>query len=145
MLTFLNFRALLRYTMALLYDGLILLSLWLASTALALILVTPEQLKHWQVFFWAYLLVVSFLWTGFCWRKTGQTIGSKCWKLKVEPLSGDQMDWWLSLRRYACALACIPTGLFIVSLLMSTRAQPYPARLAQSTLRKTTQHLPTQQ
>jgi uncharacterized RDD family membrane protein YckC len=62
------------------------------------------------------LLVVTFvtLYFGYGWRKAGQTLGMKAWKIRAEYPDGTLLHWGGVLRRLGCAAP------FYLLLLMST-------------------------
>jgi uncharacterized RDD family membrane protein YckC len=94
------------------YDGLLLLALAIIAGLLVLIagggmsrpigtLQAPslmEQLAN-------LLLVVTFvtLYFSYGWRKAGQTLGMKAWKIRAEYPDGTLLHWGGVLRRLGCA------------------------------------------
>jgi uncharacterized RDD family membrane protein YckC len=56
------------------------------------------------------LVVVFFVWF---WTRSGQTLGMQAWRLRVETLDGQRLDWRRSLLRLALAAvsaACLGAG-----------------------------------
>ena len=57
----------------------------------------------------AYLLVVLFVYFGWCWTRGGQTLAMRAWKVRVEREDGGALGWRHALLRYLgglLALAC---------------------------------------
>lgn len=93
---------------AVIYDGLILVALLMLAAALATLVVElatpglnarqPDTLRQHP----AYLLWLMLWWFGYyawCWRKGGQTVGMKAWRLKlVSRLHHEPTTWQLTVR-----------------------------------------------
>lgn len=107
------------------YDGLLLLALamiagvivFIASGGLSRpvgVLRAPSMVER----VGNLLLVATFatLYFGYGWRKAGQTLGMKSWKIRVEYPDGTLLHWGGVLRRLGCAAP------FYVLLLMSSLA-----------------------
>lgn len=96
---------------ATLYDGLLLLALWM-STALLIILITdlaslprPPELMR------AVLVLVAFGFFGWSWTHGGQTLGGRAWKLRVERIDEQPMNWPTAMLRFAVGVTWIPLGM----------------------------------
>lgn len=59
--------------------------------------------------FWVYILSVMFLYFGYCWTRSGQTLAMKAWRCKVSNADGSLISWKQALIRY---LSSIPSWLF---------------------------------
>jgi uncharacterized RDD family membrane protein YckC len=94
-----------RRLMAMCYDVLLLLSLLLAATALAL-LVTRGMLDYHHPLFRTYLFLVCFWFYAWFWTHGGQTLGMRAWRLRVQRLDGRPITLWQALLRF---LAAIPS------------------------------------
>lgn len=94
---------------ALVYDGLIVIALLFLASAIAMMMVSlimgPEAITEqailvenplyfgWLVFCWYYY----YAW---CWRKAGQTLGMKAWRLKLIPNNGHIISYKNTLLRF---------------------------------------------
>lgn len=107
------------------YDGLLLLALAMIAGILVFIasgglsrpvgvLQAPTLLERLANL----MLVASFttLYFGYGWRKAGQTLGMKSWKIRTEYPDGTLLHWGGVLRRLGCAAP------FYLLLLMSALA-----------------------
>ena len=94
------------------YDGLLLLALAMIAGLLVFVaaggmsrpvgtLQAPSLLERLANL----LLVVTFvtLYFGYGWRKAGQTLGMKAWKIRTEYQDGTLLHWGGVLRRLGCA------------------------------------------
>lgn len=100
----------------LVYDGLLLVALWMITTALLVPLATPDQAVQQQqvavasstfrqlVLFPA-LVIVTWLFYGYFWTRAGQTLGMQTWRLRVVRADGYDLRWTDAITR--CASACI--------------------------------------
>ncbi len=107
------------------YDGLLLLALMLIGVGIVLaisgdlprpvgVLKAPSLLERFANLF--VFVAVTTLYFGYGWRKAGQTLGMKAWKIRVEYPDGALLHWGGVLRRLGCAAP------FYVLLLMSAMA-----------------------
>ncbi|GAA4083167.1 RDD family protein [Zhongshania borealis] len=51
-----------------------------------------------------YLVSLIFIFYGWFWRKSGQTLGMQAWRIKLESSSGDQPSWSQCLIRLVVAI-----------------------------------------
>lgn len=78
--------------------------------------ITPEQtLKY--VLYWSYILSVFFIYFGYCWTRSGQTLAMKTWRYKLSNEDGSNISWSQALKRYL--LAIISWGIFGLGFLLS--------------------------
>lgn len=94
------------------YDGLLIVALWMIATALVII-PTGQEIEPGATIFQLYLLVVAWIYLALCWRLGGQTLGMKAWRIRIV---GDQhpISWGATLIRFVVALAsllCFGLGL----------------------------------
>lgn len=73
--------ALPRRLAAIIYDGLLILALWMAATA-AVVILRQVEIQPANIFFQGYLLIVAWLYLAICWR-AGQTLGMKAWRIHL--------------------------------------------------------------
>ncbi|MGQ0798530.1 MAG: RDD family protein [Pseudomarimonas sp.] len=100
--------------LAMLYDSLPLAALWIAVSALSLLLHAGVPIAPWSLLFWLQVLalwIVSGLYLVISWQRGGQTLGMRPWRLRL--CSGDQQPLrlgrlWL---RYVLATISLATGI----------------------------------
>ncbi|MGD2056280.1 MAG: RDD family protein [Gammaproteobacteria bacterium] len=94
---------LLRRLMAMFYDTLLLLSVLMFATALAL-LVTRGMLDYHNPFFRSWLFFCCFAFYAWFWMHGGQTLGMRAWRLRVQRLDGRPITIWQALLRFLSAI-----------------------------------------
>jgi len=98
------------------YDGLLLVALWMIISALLVPLATPNEAaqKHQltatpeafrQFVLFPALVAVTWLFYGYFWTRAGQTLGMQTWRLKVVRADGKRLRWSDAITR--CASACL--------------------------------------
>ena len=95
---------------ALLYDGMLVTAIVIAATGLVLPLtggeaLTPEAHPALRWLFRVYLLAVVFAFFAVCWTRGGQTLGMRCWRLRLERIDGGALDLATAARRFGVAAA----------------------------------------
>ncbi|TGN41925.1 RDD family protein [Marinobacter confluentis] len=53
------------------------------------------------------LFLVLYLFFGYFWTRTGQTLGMQAWRIRVQNLNGLSVSWTQALRRYVAAAAIL--------------------------------------
>jgi uncharacterized RDD family membrane protein YckC len=97
---------------ALFYDILLLLAVLLAGSALVVALRGGEAVPPGNPLFRAYLVVLAFLYFAVPWVRSGQTLGLKAWRLRVERHDGGGLTPRDALRRFLlAAVSLLPLGL----------------------------------
>ncbi|MBY6207411.1 MULTISPECIES: RDD family protein [Halomonas] len=106
---------------AMLYDGFLLLAIWIAITTLHVLVVrkvlglAPAEVGAgvWQVFSLRLLLVAAaFAFFAFFWRRGGMTLGMQAWRLRVQTLDGAPISLRQTMVRFAVgAVSFLPLGL----------------------------------
>lgn len=106
---------------AMLYDGLLLLAIWIAIGALhvtvsrLLLDIPPERigLGAAQVLSLRAMMALSaFVFFDFFWRRAGMTLGMQAWRLRVQTCDGHAISLGQSLLRFMVAtLSFVPFGL----------------------------------
>lgn len=94
---------LLRRLAAALYDGLLLIALWFAASAIVLALRQGVAVPAGTLWFEAYLLAIAYFFFGWFWTHGGQTLGMRAWRLKLRPVEHGELSWLRALRRYLAA------------------------------------------
>lgn len=98
---------LLRRLAALVYDALLLFAVLFAATVPAVIVTGGEAVGPNHPAFTAYLLAVSYLYFGWCWTRSGQTLGMRAWRMRVRTREGEPLGWGRSLVRFTAAIVSI--------------------------------------
>ncbi|QFY42928.1 RDD family protein [Candidatus Methylospira mobilis] len=90
---------------ALLYDAVLLCAILFAATGLLMTILhkqTPFD-THARLYHIG-LLLLCFLFFGYCWTHGGQTLGMKAWKIRLIGSDGSQVGWFQSAIRFIAAL-----------------------------------------
>lgn len=100
---------------AAIYDGLLLLALWLvvamADQAVRILAGLPPSVRVLQ----AAMLLAGLFFFGWSWTHGGQTLGMRVWRLKVRRVDGGTLGWPTAIARYGFAwLAWLPLGLGVL-------------------------------
>lgn len=101
---------------ALVYDGLLLVALWMITSAILVPFGTPEKAAQAhqltvasptfrQFVLFPALVLVTWLFYGYFWTRIGQTLGMQTWRLQVLRADGDHLLWRDAVTR--CASACL--------------------------------------
>lgn len=86
------------------YDSLVALAVLFLATALALPVTHGEAVGAESPLFQLYLLAVLFLYLGWFWTHSGQTVAMRAWRLRVVGLDGEGIGWERALMRFVAAL-----------------------------------------
>ncbi len=100
--------------LAMFYDSLLLFSVLLIATALALMF-TRGTLNYHNPFFRTGLFLTCFSFYSWFWLHGGQTLGMRAWRLRVQRTDGQPITIWQALLRFLVAipaLACAGLGFF---------------------------------
>jgi uncharacterized RDD family membrane protein YckC len=123
-----------RRLMAMIYDLLLLLSLLLFATAVAL-LVTRGTLDYHHPLFRTYLFLICFIFYAWFWTHGGQTLGMRAWRLRVQQPDGRPITLWQALLRF---LSAIPSwavfGLGYLWLLVDKNHMAVHDRISESVI-----------
>jgi uncharacterized RDD family membrane protein YckC len=92
--------------LAIVYDVLPLLGIWFAIAAIYLLLrggepVTPNTAAAWLEL--ALMLLAGFGYFGLSWRRGGQTLGMRAWRVRVIGTDGRAPTWSMLSLRYVVA------------------------------------------
>jgi uncharacterized RDD family membrane protein YckC len=93
---------------AMVYDGLLIIALWMVVTALLLPLtggeaITSDRVGAFEYVYRAVLLIVFVAFFGGFWTRRGQTLGMAAWRLKLERIDGGAITWIDTIKRLAGA------------------------------------------
>jgi uncharacterized RDD family membrane protein YckC len=94
---------LLRRLAAMFYDSLLLFSVLLFATGVAM-LVTRGTLDYHNPFFRTYLFLICFLFYAWFWTHGGQTLGMRAWHLRVQRFDGSPITVSQALLRFLSAI-----------------------------------------
>ena len=120
---------------AMLYDGLLVLALWMATTAFFLPFTGGEALIAKEspllsLVYRAALIAVLIGFYGVSWTSRGQTLGMAAWRLRVEREDGRLLTWPDVLRRLVAALlSWLVLGLGWLGALVDARRRTWHDRL----------------
>lgn len=95
-----------RRVSAAIYDGLLLLGLWMVA-ALFEVMIRDQLLGLAMNFYWLqayYFLIGLAFFCGF-WVRGGQTLGMRAWRLQVRGVDGSGLVWAQAVLRYSLMLA----------------------------------------
>jgi len=100
---------------AIIYDGLLIFALNAIVAVILVVIATPSDVssqnqtqvlsanfRHLVLF--PAMVVMTWLFYGYFWRKNGQTLGMQTWRLKVVKANGQLLSWSDSAGRCAAAL-----------------------------------------
>ena len=73
----------------------------------------------------ALLIIVSLVFFGYFWTKSGQTIGMRAWRLKVQTLEGNLISWPQSIIRSVSALLGLGNLVVLVDFKNKKALQDY--------------------
>ena len=120
------------------YDTLLLLSVLLAASAIAVTLNGGKAFESGNPFFMAYLLIVSFLFYGWFWKHGGQTLGMQSWKIKlVNRRNNAPVSWQQAgLRFIASLISLIPAGLGFWWQFLGQNNESWPDTISDTALQQ---------
>ena len=98
---------LLRRLAALVYDALVLFAVLFAATVPVLLVTGGRAIGPSEPAYTVYLLAVSYVYLGWCWTRSGQTLGMRAWRMRVRTRRGKRLGWLRSLGRFAAGLVSI--------------------------------------
>lgn len=102
--------------LAMIYDSLPVIAVWFAAAAVALALragapATPGSIAAWGTF--GLMQLAGFAYFGLSWRRGGQTLGMRAWRLRLVNADGSAPPGWgaLALRYVVAGLSLGALGL----------------------------------
>lgn len=95
---------------AIVYDSLALIGIWFVVAGIAVGLHRGEAIPDYQLGFQLALLGAAYGYFGLCWRRGGQTLGMKSWRIRVvDAATAAPLSWrQVSLRFAVAALSWLP-------------------------------------
>ncbi|MDX2456858.1 MAG: RDD family protein [Gammaproteobacteria bacterium] len=117
---------------AMFYDSLLLLSILLIATALAL-LATKGTLHYHNPFFRTFLFLICFSFYAWFWLHGGQTLGMRAWRLRLQRLDGGPISLWQALLRFMTAIPSLAfAGLGLLWMLVDRNKLAAHDRISES-------------
>jgi len=86
------------------YDGIVVVSLLMLATMLAMLAGFGGRTAMKDPFYTGYLLIVWFLYLAWCWHQGGMTVGMRAWRVKIENRNGHRPGWGMSALRFLVSL-----------------------------------------
>ena len=125
---------LIRRLVAMFYDALLLLSVLLLATAVALLL-TRGSLDYHNPFFRSYLFLIWFVFYAWFWTHGGQTLGMQAWKLRLQRSDGGPVSLWQALLRFLAAFpSLLLFGLGMLWMLVDRERMTMHDRFSESVI-----------
>lgn len=114
------------------YDLFPLAAVLMAATAL-LFPLTRERIAPGTLWYQLYLAAIAFLYYGVSWRRGGQSIGMKAWRLRVVREDGGALSWRdVAVRSAVGVVACAAAGLGLLAALLDPRRRMWHDRAART-------------
>lgn len=95
---------------ATLYDGLLLLALWMSAALLEVLVTDALGFGRSPAVTRALLLGIAAFFFAWCWTHGGQTLGGRAWRLRVERLDGQPVNLATALLRFVAGITWLPLG-----------------------------------
>lgn len=107
---------------ATLYDGLLLLAMWMSAALLEVLITDALGFGRSPALTRALLMSIAAFFFGWCWTHGGQTLGGRAWRLRVERLDGQPLNTPTALLRFVAAISWLPLGVIWALLHHERRA-----------------------
>jgi uncharacterized RDD family membrane protein YckC len=104
--------SLIKQIAAMIYDSLLIIAILFISTAIALIFNDGKAFESSPIFSF-YLVLIIFIFYSWFWKKSGQTLGMRVWKIRIISELGGNPSWAICFLRLTFALlsiACFGIG-----------------------------------
>jgi uncharacterized RDD family membrane protein YckC len=127
-----------RRLLAALYDTPVVFMLFLIGTALSLLVNRGERLDATPLSLSIYRSGLIVLWAAYylaCWKRWGQSLGMRIWKLRVVRGNGASLHWSDALLRLAASLAAwLPLALGVFAAAWDPERRAWHDRLSRTRL-----------
>ena len=111
---------------AALYDGLLLAAILFIAAAALVVGRGGEAVAPGAVWFKLYLLAAGFPYFGWCWTRSGQTLGMKTWRIELRRADGAPVRLYDAMVRYlVAALSWLAAALGFVWMLADARRRSW--------------------
>lgn len=107
---------------ATLYDGLLLLALWMSAALLEVLVTDALGVARSPALTRALLLGIAAFFFAWSWTHGGQTLGGRAWRLRVESLEGQPLNTPTALLRFVAGISWLPLGVIWALLSPDRRA-----------------------
>ncbi|GAA4818110.1 RDD family protein [Marinicella pacifica] len=94
-----------RHVAAFIYDLFPIIGLWLITSVLVVLLRSGDEVPPGTLWFQLLLFTECVFYFVFSWKKGGQTLGMRAWKIGIEDF--ENMSWWQSLSRFLIGLVSV--------------------------------------
>jgi uncharacterized RDD family membrane protein YckC len=85
-----------------------LLAIWFFGTLVLVIAWRGIAIDAGNPFFTLYLAVLAYGYFGYCWSRSGQTLGMKSWKIRLVPRTDEpRITWRHTLLRFTSAIVSV--------------------------------------
>jgi uncharacterized RDD family membrane protein YckC len=98
--------SLIKQIAAMIYDSLLIIAILFISTAIALIFNDGNAIESSPIFS-LYLILIVFTFYSWFWKKSGQTLGMRVWKIRIISELGGNPSWAICFLRLTFALLSI--------------------------------------
>jgi len=98
--------SLIKQIAAMIYDSLLIIAILFISTAIALIFNDGNAIESSPIFS-LYLILIVFIFYSWFWKKSGQTLGMRVWKIRIISELGGNPSWAICFLRLTFALLSI--------------------------------------
>jgi len=105
--------SLFRRLLIMLYDVFVVIALLMLATWIAMLLGMANHTAAIDPVYTLYLVMVWFLYLGWCWHRGGMTLGMRAWRVCIKNESGNRPDWGQCALRFVVSLlsaACAGLG-----------------------------------
>lgn len=92
------------------YDALLLGALWMLATLVIVAIRGGEPVPAGQPGYQLLLLLIAAFFFITSWRRGGQTLGMRAWRLRVERITGAPLDTRTGILRFLGVLLTVGTG-----------------------------------
>lgn len=117
------------------YDGLLLVGLWMAALIVDTVVRDLIGVERQWPALRAYLFLIGLVFFGWFWTHGGQTLGMRAWRLQVRRGDGAPLRWLDAALRYALMLMCWGVALTPALLRFpALAAKPHAAEIGAATL-----------
>jgi uncharacterized RDD family membrane protein YckC len=99
---------------SLVYEGILLIAVLSVSSYLFLSLARDAQSGLPRVIFQVYLLSVCGAYFVFCWARTGQTLPTKTWRMRIVTEEGGPLSAGRAFKRYLLAIPGMLSGISLL-------------------------------
>ncbi len=140
--------ALWRRLAAIIYDSFLVFAIWIIIAYLVLYAfgITEARTVEGNVVvldplykntLFAAMLISAYLFFGWFWTHSGQTLGMQAWRIKVQNADGSAINWLQTLLRLGCApVALLLAGIGYFWMLFDREKRTWPDLLSRSVIVK---------